>query len=485
VAIGASQALENILLDDTLAEHFLWAEREVVEGQGGRRRVLFEEAPNWWHRLEIVYDAKRGELRFIALTDRARAEESLVAGQLRLAEDFIHDTEASTGNDRDVAHTLYEMLLPNRLKELAPNQYDIVLVVDEVSARFPWELLQDRWSVNGRPLSVAAGMLRQLKTPVYRARLAHSFNKTAFVVGNPKLPPTSGGVQFPDLPGAAKEAEDVAGVLRQAGYQVTDQINAPARDILIDLHADGYRILHLAGHGVHELSIDVANEPEQTCASCEQQLPKRKKLVSGMVIGDGVYLSPGDVEQMRWVPLGRHHQRPAVLDPLQRAGRQPREPVHQHGCEGRRCRRLGSGRRSGAEFCTHFLSPPACRRPLRRIGACGTRSDTRALSQREYMGCLPVLRRPGLPAGGGRWQWRRETQALSRRGRICRGFGQPRWAGSHQRWQRRKGEWFDPDPRRISGTRSRPPSREVDGARRRQRRSGYRLWRAGAVRQRA
>lgn len=303
IAIGASRALENILLDDTLAEHFVWAERDVEQGEGGRRRMLFEEAPNWWHRLEILYDARRGELRFIALTDRARAEESLVAGQLRLAEDFIHDTEAGTGNDADVARTLYEMLLPNRLKELAPSQYDVVLVVDEVSARFPWELLQDRWAVNGRPLSVAAGMLRQLKTPVYRPRPDHASKRVAFVVGNPKLPPVgSGGVWFPDLPGAAREAEDVAGVLRQAGYLVTDPINAEARDILIGLHADAYRILHLAGHGVHELPVDVEGEPAQSCPACDQVLPKRKKRVSGMVIGDGIYLSPGDVEQMRWVP---------------------------------------------------------------------------------------------------------------------------------------------------------------------------------------
>ena len=67
-----------------------------------------------------------------------------------------------------MARTLFEMLLPNQFKEMAPDQNDLVLVVDDLSARFPWEMLQDGWSVNGRPLSVAAGMLRQLKTRLSR-----------------------------------------------------------------------------------------------------------------------------------------------------------------------------------------------------------------------------------------------------------------------------------------------------------------------------
>jgi len=303
VAIRAARTLDNILLDGALEEHFVWPERELQEGRGARRRVLFEEAPNWWQRLEIVHDAKRGELRFIALTDRARAEESLVAGQLRLAEDFIRTVQAQTGQDSEIARTLYEMLLPNRLKELAPNQYDVVLVVDEVAARFPWEMLEDRWTVNGWPLAVAAGMLRQLKTPTWRPRPAHAFGDTACVVGNPKLPAAAaGGLQFPDLPGAAREAEEVAAVLREAGYRVAERINAEAGEILVDLHADGYRILHLAGHGVHEQEVATVGKAEIACPACEQIPPERTKRVSGMVIGPDVYLTPGDVEQMRWVP---------------------------------------------------------------------------------------------------------------------------------------------------------------------------------------
>jgi CHAT domain/Tetratricopeptide Repeats-Sensor len=298
-AIQAARDLDRVLMDGDMVDSFDWNEHTVTEGQGGCRRVVFEEAPCWWQRLEIIYDNKRDELRFIALTDKARAEESLVAGQMRLAEDFVREAEASTGENEEVARTLFEMLLPNRFKEMAPDQYDVVLVVDEVSARFPWEMLQDGWSVNGKPLSVAAGMLRQLKTPTYRAHPTRPFGKTAYVVGNPKLPPQAGGMQFPDLPGAAKEAQEVATLLGQSGFEVIEQINARARDILINLHGKAYRILHLAGHGIHEEQVTV---DEGVCPACDQPLPELRKLVSGMVIGKDVYLTPGDVEQMRWVP---------------------------------------------------------------------------------------------------------------------------------------------------------------------------------------
>jgi len=44
--------------------------------------------------MEIVHDKRNDKFRFIALTDRTRAEESLVTGQLRPAEDLMHEAIA-------------------------------------------------------------------------------------------------------------------------------------------------------------------------------------------------------------------------------------------------------------------------------------------------------------------------------------------------------------------------------------------------------
>ncbi len=302
VAIQAARALEDVLRDGELGSCFVWSSRGVESGDGGQRRVMYDDAPSWWHRLEISLDRKKGELRFIALTNRARAEESLVSGQMRLADDFIREAVGKTANDREVARTLFEMLIPNRLKELAPDRYDLVLLVDEVSARYPWELLEDRWSGGRPPLAAAAGMVRQLKTPVFRAHPAHSAENTAYVVGNPKLPVMPGEPVFPDLPGARAEAVEVERVLSGGGFSVKSRIDADADDIMIGLHGDAYRVLHLAGHGVHEWETEYEDGSVSPYPACDQQVPKPKRKVSGMVIGAGVYLTPGDVEQMRWVP---------------------------------------------------------------------------------------------------------------------------------------------------------------------------------------
>ena len=88
----------------------------------------------------------------------------LIFGQLALADAFIRAASSSPSANPEAARTLYEMLLPLRLKEAAPRQGDLVLLVDECSARYPWELLENRWSNDGRPPAVTAGLVRQLFT---------------------------------------------------------------------------------------------------------------------------------------------------------------------------------------------------------------------------------------------------------------------------------------------------------------------------------
>ncbi len=284
VAIAAAEALDTVLRDGELAMRVAWPEGTVEAGQGPLSRVRCDEARGWWQRLEIIEDPRAETLRFISTTDRARAEETLASGQLRLVDGFIRQASQSAGANAEVAKTLFEMLLPNRLKELAPKQANMVLLLDAASARYPWELLEDRWSHGNRPPAIAAGLVRQFKTPRFRPHPAHATEATAFVVGNPDL---SGWDKFCDLPGARQEAQKVASLLNAGGYQARECIDEKADAILSGLHRNAWRILHLAGHGEHEFPLE------------ETPTPKR---VSGMVIGKNTFLTPGDVEQMRWVP---------------------------------------------------------------------------------------------------------------------------------------------------------------------------------------
>lgn len=299
LAITAAEALREITSAGELASAIRWPAQEVERGQAGQRRVVFDEAPEWWHRLEIVEeDEQQDSLRFIFTTDRARAEETLATGQLALAESFIRQASGSASATPETARTLFEMLLPLRLRETAPRQTDLVLLVDERSARYPWELLENRWSDSERPPAVSSGLIRQLKTGVFRERPAHPLQSHALVIGNPDLEDWD---KFADLPGARKEAQAVRNILASEGWHVRDCIDGKSDAVLESLHADAWRILHLAGHGEHEYPIPREERlPRSRPTACAtQNEPKR---VSGMVIGRDTFLSPGDIEQMRWVP---------------------------------------------------------------------------------------------------------------------------------------------------------------------------------------
>lgn len=280
VTINAAEALGRVLQNEQLAGAVRWPAQAVEAGQGGRRRVRFEQSPEWYQRLEIIEDD--GRLRFVFPTDRARAEETLATGQLALADRFVQMASRDTGQNGEAAKTLFEMLLPLRLRELAPQQGNLVIMVDRHSARYPWELLENRWSGGERPPAVAAGCIRQFRTVDYRQRPVHGLGHTALVIGNPDL---GSSVEFCELPGAREEARQVAEQLAAAGYEVIDCIDQGPTPIMEAMHKESWRILHLAGHGVHDYRPGKTTKP-----------------VSGMVIGPDSFLTPGDIAQMRFVP---------------------------------------------------------------------------------------------------------------------------------------------------------------------------------------
>ncbi|HSB80347.1 MAG TPA: CHAT domain-containing protein [Candidatus Methylomirabilis sp.] len=292
LAIQAGRSLERVEEDSEL-RGFFECEAKVRQGQGGSIRVQWQDDPHWWHRLQIM-GKEDGSLRFSALTERARAEVSLLPAQRALLDTFIQQAITSTARSPETTRTLFELLVPNRLKEQAPRRHNLVLILDEDSARYPWELLEDRWGDASQPMAVQAGLVRQLETAEYREQVRMTTQETAYVVGDPVS-------KFVALPGAEAEARSVAEQLATRGYTVERQIRAEARAIVTSLHARAYRIVHLAGHGVHEEVLDDAKK--LACDLCGQPRPdKAGKKVSGMVIGDDIFLTPADVEQMRQVP---------------------------------------------------------------------------------------------------------------------------------------------------------------------------------------
>jgi tetratricopeptide (TPR) repeat protein len=279
-AIQAVRALRAVARDPLLAPH-LAPDPELKTLDGGRRRAYFEESRDWAQRLQIT-EQEDGALRFAVLTDRARAEATLQTTQRELIDALVGEVVAGTAERESITVTLFELLIPNRLKEAAPDSRDMVLVVDKGSARYPWELLRDRLSPGDEPMAVRAAMVRQLYTDRFRERVAMTHLRSALVVGDPPS-------RFPPLPGARAEAEQAAKRLESAGFVVRRSIGKDHRHVLNALYARDYRLLHLAAHGVYEY------EPPG-------QAPGAGRRVTGMVLGDNVFLTPAEIEQMRVVP---------------------------------------------------------------------------------------------------------------------------------------------------------------------------------------
>jgi hypothetical protein len=142
---------------------------------------------------------------------------ALVPKQRAIVDGFLATVTSSTRLDSQLGGTLFEILVPNRIKELAPERRDLLVQLDAESARYPWEMLFDPLAEDSEPLGVTAGLLRQLETGEIglRERPVMAGEQTALVVGDPdaKLPVSR-------LPGAQVEAREVERMLRASRYAV-------------------------------------------------------------------------------------------------------------------------------------------------------------------------------------------------------------------------------------------------------------------------
>ena len=284
VELYEDKAIETVKFLSKIANHFEYKKDFFIHSHlacipGGNRRVVFSEQIGWWQRIQIEGNAK-GVLKYITLTDQARAEAELQPTQSKLVNKFVDVATKDSIDNREVGKTLFELLVPNSLKDHTHDLDNLVLVLNEQAAGLPWELLQNRLDVGAEPISVSAGMLRQLQTAQYREVVINPSNRTALVVGNP---PTK---KFIDLKAATKEAKAVSKQLTQQGFEVNSEIKTSARSILTALHTSDYRVLHLAGHGVFNYDAN----------------GKYDEPVTGMVLGDDIFLTPVEIRQMRKVP---------------------------------------------------------------------------------------------------------------------------------------------------------------------------------------
>ncbi|MDH4100776.1 MAG: CHAT domain-containing protein, partial [Nitrospirota bacterium] len=302
-AIQAVKALQRLQAEPRFRTAFV-CDTTLRALEGGLRRVEYAEPEGWWDRLQILGGGKHGEpaggtLRFSALTQRARSEVRLLATQRELVDSFIEQSVLTTQDNRTAARTLFELLLPNEIKDQAPDQDNLIMVVDEDAARYPWELMEDPAHNSGVPFVIEHGLLRQLESTEFRETVREVTDKTALVIGDPVS-------KYVELRGAQAEARAVWKLLQSGKFTAEQRMRPTADQVMNALYSRPWRILHLAGHGIYNYLRDDLLQ----CEECKQPMPpaeegkRRSKLrpVTGMIIGDTAVLSPQEVHQMRHVP---------------------------------------------------------------------------------------------------------------------------------------------------------------------------------------
>lgn len=250
---------------------------------GWRERLPIDDTTEWWTRItvrrytddEVVTQDQRRSLRFAISTDAARVEERSLTTINDTLTGMLEELSKKDEWSPELAKAIFELMVPNDFKDQVKRQSNINWILDKYTAAFPWELLQDS-VVNARPLSVNAGMIRQLTTGNSRLTINPVVERTAIVIGDPDLRNTA-----TQLPAAYKEGERVTELLSTQGFDVKPLLKGTAAEILRNLFSKNYKIVHLAGHGVFN------SDPNQP---------------TGMLIGPNAFLTPAYIDQMSNVP---------------------------------------------------------------------------------------------------------------------------------------------------------------------------------------
>ncbi len=280
-ALNCMYVLNKIANKENSTFNIIIGNKRIKNLLGIQKRTPLDNAEDWWNRITIKFkegNEETGELSsmvFGSSTGDSREEENELYSSTPLIDLFISEASSSNQWSACTAKTLFELLIPNNLKEKLKRKGNISWILDTKTASYPWELLQDN-TTNAKPLCINAGMIRQLSTKDYRINIKRVAEKGALIIADPIL---DGFVS--QLPGAKEEGMMVKDTLENVGYPTTHLIGTDAASIVKNFFCNDYTIIHLAGHGVFN--------------------PKSPKK-SGMVIGKDIFLTVFEIQQMPVVP---------------------------------------------------------------------------------------------------------------------------------------------------------------------------------------
>lgn len=279
-ALGILRTVKNLEQDESREFNISVPSLSLGEKVGRLSRIPFDNTADWWTRIKVTEQSTGVEKGFskkihmaMATTGASEKEVPLNAN-LKNIETLLEGMTHKNQYEPEIAKTMFELLIPFEFKEDLKRQNNITWVLDKRTANFPLEMLQE--DLNGLPLCIHAGMVRQLATPDFRKNVNNVQDNRALVVGDPDLKG-----YMPQLKGAEKEGGLVAEKLKGQGFETQSLIKSSAPDIILKLFTQNYKIIHLAGHGVFNANADEG---------------------SGMVIGNGNFLTTSDIAQMTKAP---------------------------------------------------------------------------------------------------------------------------------------------------------------------------------------
>jgi pimeloyl-ACP methyl ester carboxylesterase len=269
----------------------------VLPGVGAERRPL-----DWGYR-GTGYDyisaltgksdgqaASNSEITYTIDSRRARTEIRAQSTQRRLVEQLVAKASNDRSTDMGIGRTLFKLLVPLEMEPIMAGTSAIVIELDEGSAPIPWEMLDTDSGKSHRndqrPWAIRTKLLRKLQLADFRQQPKDSrISSPSLIIGEPLC-----DASWPRLQGARQEAravfEKLKGELGEENIvalissEDSDADRPDAIQVINTLMARDWRIIHISGHG----DLPGKDDPH------------------GVVLSDGLYLGPREIQTMRVVP---------------------------------------------------------------------------------------------------------------------------------------------------------------------------------------
>ena len=270
----------------------------VVKGTGALRQPL--ESGYRGAEYDLITAISQGEgntsaIVFTIDTRRARTEVRAQQTQAPLIRSLVAAASNNLNRDPQIGRTLFQLLVPAEIETFLGGSTDTQIEVDRGTAGIPWELLDVRraGSSDPRPWAIRTKLLRKLRTATFREHVVDAgADDGVLVIGDPAVDRT----KYARLFGARREAMAVARALegsaenrRYVRSVITPlDLTSPEPDAKTVINAvleREWRIVHVAGHG-----------------EAPERLGEKDGNPRGVVLSDGAFLGPREIECMRTVP---------------------------------------------------------------------------------------------------------------------------------------------------------------------------------------